>query len=191
MTVVKRFILFVTIGLILFAAAWYFITPRFIQAPNNTKALSDFSLIDTNNKVFDKQALRGHWTLLFFGYPQCPDICPKTLDTMRDAWKIYEAQSRSIPVKFVFVNIDFTNASSNTVKAFINNYHQDFLGVTGSAAEITKLSGQLGIFSYQQNGKIDHTTALMLINPQAKLVAVFSQPFTAQDIVKDLDKAIM
>src|SRR5215831_17894628 len=62
----------------------------------------DFSLQDTSNKPFTPASLKGHWTVLFFGYAQCPEICPQTLAIVSEAWR----QKLDPNAQFVFVSLD-------------------------------------------------------------------------------------
>lgn len=196
MTLIKRAIVSIVLGLTALFSAWYFISPKFNQTPPTTmiatslkpsKPVTPFELTDANGAVFNQKSLRGHWTLLFFGYMGCPDICPKTLGIMRDTWHLYNADSPA-PARFVFVSITPITIQDNKLRDFLGNYHQDFIGVGGTASEVKRLSDQLGIY-YQSraDGEHDHTASLMLIDPQGRLTAVFTPPFIAQEIVKDLD----
>jgi len=74
---------------------------------------------------------------------------------------------------------------------FLANFHEKFIGVTGSNAEIKKLQSQLNVFAEKNaDGNITHTAALMLIDPQMRLHAIFTPPFKPQDIAMDLDLLI-
>lgn len=159
----------------------------------NTKPLTTFALTDTNNTPFTEHSLRGHWTLLFFGYTRCPDICPRTLAIVRDTWSQF---NKYAPARFVFADISKDPASLRDLKQFVANYNQDFIGISGTPLEMHQLSDQLGIYAQEVLGqdavtaRIDHTAALMLIDPQARLRAVLTPPFNAADIKEDLEAII-
>jgi protein SCO1/2 len=186
--------IFLIAGFMVFAATYYFLAPQFqYQAPEthvasavkSPSALKAFNLTDSNGNVFDQQSLRGHWTLVFFGYTHCPDICPRTLAILRETWQHYNKQHPA-PVRFVFADISDNPATSNDLKKFLQNYNPSFIGISGSPEEMRKFSDQLGIYSQLLEDRLDHTAALLLIDPHARLTAVFSPPFSDLDLIHDL-----
>lgn len=199
MTAINRTVTFIIITISVLLGLWYCLNPIFqpkaaqmrsATLVNSQHHISDFSLTTTNNQPFNQHNLRGHWTLMFFGYSDCPVICPSTLTLLRDSWQQF---TKAPPVNFVFVNINPQQESLAELKAFLQRFHPDFVGATGSSAEIRKLSDQLGIFATNsgdttEDGKpiIDHTATLMLINPHAKLHAVFTPQLDPVAIAQDL-----
>lgn len=188
-------LVFISVCLVLLISAWYALAPKYnYQLPvtkvatplKPLKAISAFNVYDTNGNVFTEKSLRGHWTLLFFGYPGCPDICPKTLGLMRDTWDLFQAQSKPLPVRFIFADISRQPVSINDLQQFLHNYRPEFMGITGTSVEMHALSDQLGIYAREQNDTLDHTSALMLIDTQGRLFAVITPPFTPEEIMQDL-----
>jgi protein SCO1/2 len=186
--------IFLIAGFLVFAATYYFLAPQFQYQPPEThvasvvkssRALNAFTLTDSDGKIFDQKSLRGQWTLVFFGYTRCPDICPRTLAILRETWQHYN-KGRPAPVRFVFADISDTPATSNELKGFLKNYHPSFIGVSGPPEQMRKFSDQLGIYSQLLEDKLDHTAALLLIDPHGRLRAVFSPPFSDLDLVHDL-----
>ncbi len=186
--------IFLIAGLLVFAATYYFLAPKFqFQAPEThvasvikpTRPLKPFNLTDTDGKAFNQQSLRGHWNLVFFGYTRCPDICPKTLAILRDTWQNYNLQYPA-PVRFIFADISTSPVTNSELKQFLKNYHPSFIGISGPPEEMHKFSDQLGIYSQMQDNKLDHTAALLLIDPQGRLIAIISPPFSDLDLLHDL-----
>ena len=67
--------------------------------------ITDFSLNEVNHeKTFNKQSLKGHWNLIFFGYTNCPDICPNTMEIIKDVWNNLE--KHYVPARFIFITLD-------------------------------------------------------------------------------------
>jgi len=195
MTLMKRAMISIVLGLTALLSSWYFVSPQFNHKTPETviatvlkppKTLAPFELRDSNGNAFNQQSLRGHWTLLFFGYMGCPDICPKTLGMMRDTWNLY-TPTHPAPARFVFVSITPITEQDNKLHDFLANYHHSFIGVGGTVSEVKRLSDQLGIYYQTRDGEHDHTASLMLVDPHGRLSAVFTPPFIAQEIVKDLD----
>jgi protein SCO1/2 len=193
MSKTSRILLSVTLCLAAIYSIWYYLAPRFTYtAPQtvvattvqSTQPIHKFALTDTNGKLFSEKSLRGHWTLVFFGYVGCPDICPATLNLVREAWQKFPADQP--PARFVFAEISGNPVDKATLRQFLHHYDANFLGVSGNPAAMHQFSDQLGIYAQPQGNRIDHTAALLLINPQGRLSAVFSPPFTADDIAADL-----
>jgi protein SCO1/2 len=189
---VRRNLFVALVALALFAGVWYFVTHKYVpkQKPiliasrvQPARPLTAFNLYDDSGEPFTQQSLLGHWTLLFFGYPACPDICPQTLGLISDAWDEYT----SPPAKFVFASITPEPAETGNLKNFVKGFNPDFVGVSGTPAALQQLSAQLGIYVEQKPDRIDHTTSLMLIDPQGRLTAVITPPFTADQLVTDLN----
>jgi len=189
----KRSVIFVFCCLLALYGAWYFISPLYkspqtqlqsatIIKPN--KNISNFNLQDYDGKTFNDQSLRGHWTLLFFGYVGCPDICPATLADVKQIWQMYNP--KPVPLRFVFASIDPLPVDNTTLKSFLQNYDPSFIGISGAPTAMQKLSSQLGVYANVHDQIIDHTATLMLINPQGNLYAVFTPPFDTQKIFSDL-----
>lgn len=186
--------IFLIAGFMVFAATYYFLAPQFQYQPPETHVasavkssgpLKSFKLTDTNGNVFDQQSLRGHWTLVFFGYTRCPDICPRTLAILRETWQHYD-KKHPAPARFVFADISDTPVTNEELKRFLENYNPNFIGVSGPPAEMRKFSDQLGIYSQLFEDRLDHTSALLLIDPHGRLTAIFSPPFSDLDLIHDL-----
>jgi protein SCO1/2 len=201
----KRVLL--TVGLTLMAvfAVWYGFNPmveeqsRRLTPPAITtatllkprKLITDFSLQDTTNKPFTEKSLLGQWTLMFFGYAQCPETCPKTLNTITEFWKQMPNN-----IRFVFVSLDPESDTVKTLQDFLGRFNPNFIGLTGEEVVIQQLGKACGIYSWEDplaqkkhpNGPkiIDHSATLLLINPQGQLHAVFSPPYQAPMMAKDL-----
>lgn len=157
---------------------------------NSTEPLqANFSLVNTDNQEFNLLSLRGKWTVLFFGYVNCPSICPATLGVAREAWNQFDRNK--LPAQFIFASLNPEQDTPTTLKKFLNQFHPNFMGVTGKKNEMDKLSTQLNIYANKvklDNGEeiIDHSPYLMLVDPKAQIKAILSPPLDADNIVKDL-----
>jgi len=148
-------------------------------------ALKPFKLLDTKNHSFTEKNLRGFWTVLFFGYMGCPGVCPATLNIMQQTFQ--EFADGKAPVKFVFVNINQEIPKLADLSSYIKDYNENFIAVVGNNEELAKLTNQLGIFANKEaEGIINHTSSLMLINPNGQLTAVISPPFNSKELASDL-----
>ncbi|VAW98897.1 Cytochrome oxidase biogenesis protein Sco1/SenC/PrrC, thiol-disulfide reductase involved in Cu(I) insertion into CoxII Cu(A) center [hydrothermal vent metagenome] len=164
-------------------------------ALNRAFPLSEFSLIDHQRKIFSEKSFKGKWSFVFFGFTNCPDVCPTTLTTMQQAWKNIDKKIKAengkqdFPKQLILVTVDPNRDTPDVLKSYVEYYHSDFIGVTGPLIEITKLTKQLGVlYAYDNHGKtdgsysVDHSAQIYLIDPNANLRAIFSAPHSADKI---------
>lgn len=162
-------------------------------ALNRAFPLSEFHLIDHNQQVFSDKNFIGKWSFVFFGFTNCPDICPTTLTTMKQVWENIKQQAsinrQTFSKQLIFVSVDPNRDLPAKLKNYVEYYNSDFIGVTGPLLEITKLTKQLGVlYAYDNHGKsdgsysVDHSAQIYLIDPNANLRAIFSAPHSAGKI---------
>ena len=162
------------------------------------KPVINFSLLDTEGKKFTQDSLLGNWTLLFFGYAQCPDICPRTLATISETWQLLSPIAKADKsLRFVFVSLDPESDSVDSLKSFLKRFNPSFIGLTGDENEIQFLSKACSVYSWQDPNAnpsgskiIDHSATLLLINPQGKIQALFSPPHDKTLLAKDIEHIV-
>ena len=157
------------------------------------KSVGDFSLRTQTGEPFGVEQLTGHWTLWYFGYTQCPDVCPVTLTVLKG---VHEALERNAPLRdslqSVFVSVDPARDDAEQLQKYLAFFGADLLAATGGQAELSRISEQLGVsFTAQpadEQGRyvVDHTAAILLTDPKARLVAWFGAPHTAAQISTQL-----
>ena len=154
--------------------------------------LPDFTLIDQNSAPFTRESLEGNWSLLFFGFTHCPYICPATMQLLAITRAKLVAQnlSESILPKIILISVDPERDSPDVLKSYVSHFGKDIMGLTGDMSEIRKLAKQPGIFfqksSTKNNYSVDHSAAILVINPNAKFHALFSAPHNVDALVHDL-----
>jgi len=155
------------------------------------KPLTAFALADHRNRVFDLASLKGKWSFLFFGFTYCPDVCPTTLAVLaRVRDNIARNTLGAEDLQFVFVSVDPNRDTAGKLGQYVEYFDATFLGVTGDNAQIGNLAGQLGaayevaITPGMENYPVYHTTAVFLVDPQARYHAVFTPPHDAEAISK-------
>jgi protein SCO1/2 len=165
------------------------LTATVLPAP---RPLAAFSLVDQHGQRFDLQRLKGKWSLLFFGYTHCPDVCPTTMTVLRQVYDRLAATPEVLAqAQVVFVSVDPQRDSPEQLGAYVGYFNQNFIGVTGDEADLQCLTRQLGILhmrapgSTPENYLVDHTASILLIDPRARLHAVFSTPHDAANIADD------
>ncbi len=112
-----------------------------VKKPQN---LTNFNLTTRNGELFDDSKLIGNWSVMFFGYTRCPDICPMTLSTLSNMYKILQDNSHTLP-KMIFVSIDPEHDNSEQVTKYSQYFNNNFIGLTGSPKQVSDLTRSLGV----------------------------------------------
>lgn len=157
---------------------------------NDQQALPNFRLQRAGGQ-FDNAGFAGHWTFMFFGYTQCPDVCPTALSLMKDVKTRLAVKGSSSLPQVVFVSVDPRRDNLELLSNFTTTFDPSFIGATATDEQLAPLAKHLGVF-YQRNDQqdskhysIDHTAALYLIDPQGRLKAVFGPPQDAARMAED------
>jgi len=159
------------------------------------RPLPHFALIDQNGQPFDAAALRNQWSLLFFGFTNCGDVCPTTLallaSTTKSLMDLPDAQRPHI----VFISVDAKRDTPEVLKSYLKAFDPTFTGVTGRQPDLdaftTALSVPSAIRPLENGGyAVDHSAAILVVNPQAELQALFSPPHTIDALATDYRRLI-
>lgn len=165
--------------------------PEFATILPEPRALPEFSLIDHGGRPFDAARLRGHTTLLFFGFTHCPDICPATLTELTAARRQLAASGDggALP-QIVLVTVDPARDTPEVLASYVGYFGEGVTGVTGTVEEIRALAEPLGVyFEKSRQGDsytMGHSTAVLVIGPDASLQALFGAPHDVGAFVHDL-----
>lgn len=174
-------------------------TPRIQGAIYPTaKHIEPFSLLDQNSEAFTKQNLQGQWSLLFVGYTLCPDICPTTLSLMSEVHLVLKEQDLQPPA-IIFLTIDPARDTPEMIKKYIEYFNSSFIGLSGDPAQIGTFTRNLNAVYRKApglNGEItdddylmDHSSALMLINPDGDLQSILTAPHSIRGVIDSLLKS--
>ena len=153
------------------------------------RALPEFHLKDLSGADFDLNRLRGHPTLLFFGFTNCPDACPTTLATLTQVQRAAPLPGSQV----VFITIDPERDSASSLQVYLGAFSSSFIGARGDAAALAPLLRSLGAIAVRQklpdgSYTMDHSATLYLLDARGRLVAVFSPPFSAPKLTADLHR---
>jgi len=161
------------------------------------RALQPFTLTDQTGQVFGNKQLLGKWSFVFFGYTHCPDVCPTTLSVLNS---VANHLGNDAPaVQYIFVSVDPERDTPELLGQYVASFNGGFIGVTGTAAQLKKLTHQLGVFYKRVPDEkttgdyaINHTASVLLFDPDGRFHAIFSAPLEATELAGDLrrlDKA--
>jgi len=150
------------------------------------RALQDFRLTDIDGQPVTLATLRGKPSLLFFGFTQCPDVCPTTLALLSSV----RERASAADVRVVLVSVDPERDTPERLGAYVRAFDASFTGLTGSVAEIEQLARQLGVAAVRVprpggDYTIDHSAALLWLDREAHLTTIFTPPFNIESLAQD------
>jgi len=156
------------------------------------KPLEDFSLTDQESRPLDRDALKGHWTFVAFGYTHCPDICPTLMATFDAVEKALAKTPNDPQPNFLFVSVDPERDTPERLGEYVGFFNPRIRGATASHEVLRPLTAQLGVL-YQRSEApesamgylVDHSATILLLDPQARLSAIFSSPHNPETIAED------
>jgi len=190
---------------LLFAGIGVFALRSFLAAPAamahatvlpSPAPLPDFVMVDQDGAVFDKSSFRGRWSMVFFGFTHCPDICPVTLQQLAAARRrmAEETPDAELP-EIVFVSVDPGRDTVATIAQYVRAFGEDVIGISGDPAELTKLARTFGVYFNVTPAEgdayaVEHSAAVVVVNDDAEFQAVFSAPHDVDAFVHDMSLII-
>ncbi|NOX70819.1 MAG: SCO family protein [Gammaproteobacteria bacterium] len=191
--------------LLLIAAVGIFVLRSFFAEPETTThatvlpsaaPLSDFEMMDQDGEIFDKSSFRGRWSMVFFGFTNCPDICPVTLQKMASARRrMAEADPNAVLPDIVFVSVDPGRDTLATIAQYVQAFGDNVIGISGDPAELSKLARTFGVYfnvtpAEGEAYAVEHSAAVVVVNDRAEFQAVFSAPHDVDAFVHDMSLII-
>lgn len=154
------------------------------------RRFADISLVDHNGEPFTSENLQGHWTLVFFGYTSCPDICPLTMATLGQFTQMLEAETDyAADTEVVMVSVDPERDTQQKLSDYVTFFNEDYTGVTGEYINIFNFARQLNVaFNYIPSGEegeyeVSHSGEIALINPEGHFHGFFKHPPEPEQMV--------
>jgi protein SCO1/2 len=160
------------------------------------RPLADFSLIDNHGREFGPAELRGAWSLMFFGYTNCPDYCPSTLTTLAALEKQLRAAKTPAPPRVIFISVDAKRDTPAQLDKYVPYFDPEFIGLTApDQRQIEAIARKWNVAVAVQpaadgNYTVDHSGAIFVINPEGKLAAILTGPFTSEALGKDYRRIV-
>ena len=152
---------------------------------------SSFSLNDVNNEIITESSFEGPLTAIFFGFTNCPDVCPMTLNNLDLAIKNLEQEKKN-KFKVFFVSIDPQRDSPQVIKDYLNSFENKIYGITGDPKKVFLMSKSWGvlsekIFTEDGNYLINHSSSIILLK-DGKYLSRISHHAEYGDIFKNINK---
>ena len=158
------------------------------QAP---KSLPVFGVLNQNGQEVNNQVLIGHWSFVFFGFTNCPDVCPNTLSILTEVQNRLSDKSKQPQI--VLVSVDPMRDTPELLKTYISSFSSNILGFTGELHQIQVLTDALGV-AYAYNAMpdgsytVDHTAAIFIINPDGEYQGIYTGSLAAKHAIETLSR---
>lgn len=148
---------------------------------DNPRSFKPFSLIDQNKNPFLPENLQGKWSLVFFGFTYCPDVCPTTLAVLNRFYNKQIEEGLAEDLQIVLVSVDPARDTPEKLYDYVRYFNEDFTGVTGEFLDLHRFATQLNIpFSKVPGGgenyMMEHSANIAIINPRGHYVGFFRAP---------------
>ena len=169
-----------------------------------------FELLDQNSRAYVSDDLEGKWSLIFFGFTACPDICPITMAELKKFADLWSDVESSKELDIILATVDPHNDDPNALEEYLANFNPNFIGLTGHQVDLAGLAeslfvgygdsaatsnhfsgrGEHGTAKDLESYTIDHSSHISVISPDAQLFAVIRPPHRARDLVKAVELII-
>jgi protein SCO1/2 len=154
------------------------------------RALPALALVDQDGHALGTDFFKGHWTIVFFGFTSCPDICPTTLATLAQATRQLADLPAAERPRVLLVTVDPERDDPARMSAYVRFYDPAFQGATGTAAAVSAAAAAFGVpyakVNLPEGGyTMDHGSGIFVVGPSGGIVAYSSAPHDASTIARD------
>ncbi|WP_078084152.1 SCO family protein [Microbulbifer mangrovi] len=144
------------------------------------RILDEFELLADSGEAFNTTELAGRWTLVFFGFTHCPDVCPATLSTLNQFYQTLDDDTRG-DTDVLLVSVDPQRDKPQQLHDYVRYFNPDFFGVTGEFLNLKRFANQLNVpfnkVPLEDGGyTVDHGSQVVLINPRGHYHGFFKAP---------------
>ncbi|GIK75160.1 MAG: electron transporter SenC [Chloroflexota bacterium] len=169
--------------------------PQYGIAVNASRPIDDFTLDSTLGRPVALSEFGERYTMLYFGYTTCPDICPTTLADMGKAQTLLgDAADR---VQMLFITVDPERDTPERMRDYLAYFGKNIIGLRGSLEETEAVAGQFGVVYQKQFAStsatdylIDHSSVVLVLDPQRRPLVMFPFGVTAEQMAHDLSAVI-
>lgn len=182
-------------GILLIIAAFFVLrqtNPPVIETGTllaQPKTLPEFELVNHQGETITRRDLTGQWSLLFTGFTSCPDICPSTIYVLNALDEKLRANQDEFSM--IFLSVDPERDTPGVMAQYIELFSPSLTGITGKLSGIEQFCNEIGMSFIHIPGTagrytVEHSGALVLIDPQARISGYFRPPFDTGRMARDL-----
>lgn len=161
-----------------------------LLAYGQPRALSAFNLAASDGSQLTPDRLRGRYSLLFFGFTHCPDVCPTALSTIRQIENVLASSPETNKVNYVFISVDPERDNSTTLHNYAKYFSPHIIAATGSHEDLRSFTREMGVVysRTEANGEysIDHSAHFVVLNRNVEIVGIIRPPQVPNAIAADL-----
>lgn len=157
------------------------------------RPLPAFELVDERGESFTHLDFQGHWSLLYFGFTFCPDICPSALGVMAQVKRELDSVE-GLDDRYYLVSVDPDRDTPERLAEYVTYFDPAFRGVTGAFDQLDLVTRAAGaVYKVPEAPQSDdylvaHSSTLTLIDPQGRIHAIFTSPFDPAAIARDFQR---
>jgi protein SCO1/2 len=154
------------------------------------QSLGELALTDQDGRPLTADTLRGHWWLVFFGFTQCPDVCPTTLATLARTRARLADLPAALQPRVLLITVDPERDTPERLAAYVRYFDPQFMGATGTLQSIAETAKRFGV-PYAKVAAagggytLDHGAGVFFVDPQAAIRAYSSAPHDATVLATD------
>lgn len=167
--------------------------PKFqsMLAYGGPRELSDFDLEASDGGRLNRARLQGRYSVLFFGFLNCPDVCPTAMAAMGEVDKLIADLPADAKPNLVFVSVDPARDSAAAVGSYAQHFSPRILGATGSDESLSSFTRQMGVLYAAQPAKegaynVDHSAHFVVLDPEVRIIGIIRPPHVSAAIAADL-----
>jgi len=162
---------------------------------DHPRELPAFSLRQSDGTPLVPGELKGHWTIVFLGFTHCPDVCPTTLAQLAQAQKHWRALPEATRPRVLFVSVDPERDTPDAIGEYAHGFDRDTLAATGDIPALEEFARSLSLVFMKvpapagapaDQYSVDHSAALAVLDPQARMAGVIQPPLDPRAIADDL-----
>ena len=193
-----KYIYFIIILILLVIFSIFLLNNSYQKTNFQKKSLikSNFNLINQNKEPVSNKTFYGKFTLIFFGFTYCPDICPNTLNKISLAYDLLDDQVQK-NLKVIFITVDPERDTSEVLKEYIDTFNPEFIALTGSTERIKEATESMGVFykktqidKLSNEYQINHSSIKFLMDTNGNYLAHFSRELTHSELAENISKKI-
>ncbi len=156
------------------------------------RSLPSVSFTDQNGNAFSSADLAGEFSLVFFGFTNCPDICPLSLAVLAEAKRQLAETRRAVP-RIVLVSVDPARDTPAALKSYLARFDPEFTGLTAAEKELAPLLDALGVTVMKQTHRgsqytMTHNPQVFVVAPNGNVIATLSSADSADAVVRDYQR---
>jgi protein SCO1/2 len=156
------------------------------------RAVGALNLVDQTGKPFTEARFAGRWSVVYFGFTSCPMVCPTTMALLRDFARGVQGLPAQARPQVILITVDPEHDTPQVMGEYVAKFDRGFLGLAGTSAALDAAAANFSVVHGRSGaeGSIDHSSTLYVVDPEARLSAVFTPPQTAAGLAADYQRLV-